>query len=68
MDQRSYPEFNFKADYNTGNDSPIQEFLIPALSLATKYDRSVGYFSSALIGIIPHAFSDFAERGGDFES
>jgi superfamily II DNA or RNA helicase len=64
LDQRSYPEFNFKADYNTGSDSPIQEFLIPALSLATKYDRSVGYFSSALIGIIPHAFSDFAERGG----
>lgn len=55
---------SFRPTYDSYVDNPVDDFLIPALISSSNYDRAVGYFSSALLGIVPEAFSDFAERGG----
>jgi superfamily II DNA or RNA helicase len=55
---------NFKKDYDTYEDSPIDEFLIPALRNSVKYERAVGFFSSAILTVLAEAFTDFAESGG----
>jgi superfamily II DNA or RNA helicase len=42
----------------------VAEFYEPALAQAVRYDRSSGYFSSALMSLIPLGFADFVARGG----
>ena len=56
--------FNFKNTYDSFEDDPFGDFLVPSLGRSTKYSRAVGYFSSAILGVVPEAFTDFAERGG----
>lgn len=56
--------FNFKNTYDSFEDDPFGDFLIPSLYRSLKYSRAVGYFSSAILGVVPEAFTDFAERGG----
>jgi len=60
----SLKSIDFKSTYDSYVDSPIDDFLVPALSQSLRYQRAVGFFSSALLGIIPESFTDFAERGG----
>jgi superfamily II DNA or RNA helicase len=50
--------------YATGAHDLLNAFYLPCLSVATKYDRAVGYFGSSLYVIAGLAFSDFAARGG----
>jgi len=50
--------------YVTGSGSLLASFYLPCLSVATKYDRAVGYFRSSLFVVAGIAFSDFARRGG----
>jgi superfamily II DNA or RNA helicase len=56
--------FNFKNTYDSYEDDPFGDFLIPSLYRSMNYSRAVGYFSSAILGVVPEAFTDFAERGG----
>lgn len=56
--------FNFKNTYDSYEDDPFGEFLIPALDRSLIYNRAVGYFSSAILGVVPEAFTNFAEKGG----
>jgi superfamily II DNA or RNA helicase len=58
---------SYKISYDSYEDSPLEEFLLPSLNNSNTYRRAVGYFSSAILSTIPEAFSDFAERGGKIE-
>ncbi len=55
---------DLRDSYDTVDDDPIHEFLVPSLSVSSKYFRAVGYFSSAILAVLAEAFTDFAERGG----
>jgi superfamily II DNA or RNA helicase len=53
-----------KTSYETGPDSLLQDFYIPALSCAQSYDRSVGYFSSSLLVSACQGISGLIKSGG----
>lgn len=57
-------EQGFQRSYSTSAENMLDEFLIPALSSAVRYDRAAGYFSTALFALISTCLADFAERGG----
>lgn len=50
--------------HSKGEDAMAKEFIIPALSCARKYKRSVGFFSSSVIETIMDAIPTFVRRGG----
>lgn len=60
-------DFPFKPNYDSYEDNPIEDFFLPALKASQKYQRASGFFSAALMGVVPEAFTDFAERGGKIE-
>lgn len=55
---------SFKDNYSSSAESLLDDFYIPALSNALTYDRAAGYFSSALLTLVPAAFAEFFEHGG----
>ena len=57
-------DITFRSAYDSQIDSPVKEFLIPALNASSHYDRAVGFFSGAILTVLAEAFTDFAERGG----
>ena len=50
--------------YSSSSSHLIDDFYVPVLNRATRYDRAVGYFSSAIFVIIESAVSGFVSRGG----
>jgi superfamily II DNA or RNA helicase len=58
---------SFKKTYDSYEDFPIDDFFVPSLNSSNLYQRAVGYFSSAILSVIPEAFTNFAERGGKIE-
>lgn len=56
--------FEFEPSYSTSTHNLIADFYEPALARAVRYDRSSGYFSSALMSLMPLGFADFIARGG----
>jgi len=54
----------FRSAYDSQIDSPVKDFLIPALRASNQYDRAAGFFSGAILTVLAEAFTDFAERGG----
>jgi len=59
-----FEEHEFQDSYSTSKNNLVAEFYEPVLSKAVRYDRSSGYFSSALMSLIPLGFADFISRGG----
>ena len=57
-------DLTFETEYDSIESDALSEFLVPALTNSVKYDRAVGYFSSAIFAALLNAFTDFAERGG----
>lgn len=51
-------------EYRSGRNDVLAEFLRPALSCATRYWRSVGYFSSSAFEAIGAPVSSFVRHGG----
>ncbi len=50
--------------YSTSRADLLTEFMVPLLSRSHTYDRAVGYFSSALLALIPAAFAEHIGHGG----
>lgn len=50
--------------YATNHNDLIEEFYRPCLDAATRYDRAVGYFSSAFLVVAAEPVAHFALRGG----
>lgn len=57
-------DLTLQTSYRSGRDALIDDFYVPCLQEAVRYDRAVGYFSSSLYQIVGLAFTDFARRGG----
>lgn len=51
-------------EYASSRGDLIDEFYVPCLSVADRYDRAAGYFRSSLFVMVGVAMSDFALRGG----
>jgi superfamily II DNA or RNA helicase len=50
--------------YHRGENNIAEEFYLPAMRRATRYDRAVGFFRSAAFIISWPALRDFVARGG----
>jgi len=53
-----------KGSYSTSQDSMVDDFYSPCLANSVRYDRAVGYFSSAVFVLIRVALSQFIENHG----
>lgn len=61
---RLFSDIELKPWYTSSRTDIINEFYIPCLRTANKYDRAVGFFSSTIYAIVGVALADFVERGG----
>ena len=53
-----------RTSYHKGRDDIANDFYLPAMRCATKYDRAVGYFRSSAFIIAWPALRGFVARGG----
>ncbi|MGO8104740.1 DEAD/DEAH box helicase family protein [Rhizobium leguminosarum] len=53
-----------KSVYKSDTDNILVEFYVPALSLAYRYDRAVGFFSAAALNYAAQALSNFVKNDG----
>ena len=53
-----------KGSYSTSQDSMVDDFYSPCLAHSVKYDRAVGYFSSAVFMLVHAALGRFIENRG----
>jgi superfamily II DNA or RNA helicase len=50
--------------YRSDRENVVEEFYVPVLSVATSYNRAVGYFTSTSLALFARGIEEFAERGG----
>jgi superfamily II DNA or RNA helicase len=55
---------HFKAVYRSEADSLLDDFYVPALLEASRYDRAVGFFSATMLSYAAQGISALAARGG----
>ncbi len=60
----SFNAINIRYSYETGNGDPVNEFYVPVLSQAIKYDRIAGYFSSSSLAIASRGVAGLIANGG----
>lgn len=53
-----------KGVYKSDLDNILEDFYFPALSVANRYDRAVGFFSASAISYAAQALSVFVKNGG----
>ena len=52
----------FRPVYEASDSDLIDDFYVPAMMRATRYDRAVGYFRSSIFHLVQVAISDFVLR------
>lgn len=57
-------QLDIKRDYRSGENDLLNEFIRPCLQCATRYWRSVGYFSSTALELFGEPLGDFLKNGG----
>ena len=57
-------ERTFKGVYKSDQNNILEDFYLPALSVAHCYDRAVGFFSASTINYAAQALSVFVKNGG----
>lgn len=57
-------QLTLKGVYKSDQDSIFEDFYLPALSVATRYDRAVGFFSASTLSMAGQALSAFVKNGG----
>ena len=55
---------SLRTSYHKGRDDIAKDFYLPAMRHATKYDRAVGFFRSAVFVIAWPALREFVDHGG----
>lgn len=55
----SYKDLDIKNCYDSGIDNIIEDFYLPVLGNAVRYDRIAGYFSSTSLAIAGRGLTDF---------
>jgi superfamily II DNA or RNA helicase len=59
-----FRDCRWKAVYRSDGDSLLEDFYIPALSRAVRYDRAVGFFSAAMLSYAAQGLSAFVSHSG----
>ena len=59
---------SLKLRYSSDTDDLIQEFFVPTLSRAVRYDRAVGYFTAGALARLAPALDAFLDRVDDSTS
>lgn len=57
-------DWDFRPVYEASASNLVDDFYVPALRRATRYDRAAGYFRASVYHLIAIAVSDFVLRGG----
>lgn len=60
----NFKDLHIKSCYESGIDNIIEDFYIPVLGTAVKYDRIAGFFSSASLAIAARGAADFIAHSG----
>ena len=55
---------HYRGVYKSDLDNILEDFYLPALSVASEYDRAVGFFSASTISYAAQALSVFVKNGG----
>lgn len=63
-DESSFKDIPLKSSYSSSQDSLTEDFYVPCLNVSNRYDRAVGYFSSAVFLLIQTTLPNFVMRGG----
>ena len=56
---------SFKRRYSSDTDDLINDFFVPALSRAIRYDRAVGYFTAGALARLAPALEAFLDRADE---
>ena len=64
LQTESLRSINFPEDVDTSRDDVVAILFNPGLSVSARYDRGVGFFSSAWLKHVAEGLAPFAERGG----
>jgi superfamily II DNA or RNA helicase len=59
-----FTDLNLPATMDTSSNDLINDFFVPVLSRAVRYDRGVGFFSSSWINLAAEGLLDFARNQG----
>lgn len=59
-----FEDLRFRAFYRTGENDLVSDFYTPALSAATYYDRSSGYFTANALVILAKGLQEFITNTG----
>jgi DNA phosphorothioation system restriction enzyme len=57
-------DLDLKRRYRSSHDELVRDLFTPCLSNSTRYDRAVGFYSSAALSAAAEGLSSFIERGG----
>lgn len=60
-------DLRLKAVYRTDEDNILEDFYIPALSVAVSYQRAVGFFSAAMLSYAAQGLSAFVQNQGKMQ-
>lgn len=62
--ERSYPDLYIKSSYDTFQDDLLNDFYIPVLEHAKRYDRISGFFSSTALAVAARGIVGLIRNGG----
>ena len=60
----SFLDLELKADYDSEEDDILNDFYVPVLAKAKKYDRLTGFFSSSALAVAARGIAPFIENNG----
>ena len=60
----NFLDLKIEASYETGIDDIVEDFYIPTLSCARRYDRISGFFSSTSLALAARGMEGFIRNGG----
>ncbi len=60
----NFKDLHIKSCYESGIDDIIEDFYVPVLGVAVRYDRIAGFFSSTSLAIAARGVADFIINGG----
>lgn len=60
----SLKDLKLESEYRVPRDNVIEDFFIPTLKIANKYERSVGYFSSDSLIKLSYGLCELVKKGG----
>jgi superfamily II DNA or RNA helicase len=60
----SFRQLNLKSSYDSGVDDILWDFYIPTLSMANRYDRIAGFFSSSSLAVSAKGLKNFILNHG----